>query len=249
MGAWECVVATHLHEMPPPTRFAGPWRCCTVPGMSSQVRVLLVEDHTIVREGLRALLEGRDDIVLVGEAEDGHAGVEAARTLRPSVVVMDLNLARLDGVEATRIIRSELPETQVLVLSMYGTEEHVRPAIRAGAAGYLLKGSGLSDLLAAISAVAAGHAFFSPEVARIVLDDSRRVGGSSERGGADLTPREREILRMVAEGRSSPEIARDLELSVKTVEGHRGRIMAKLESKNVAGLVRHAIRLGLVTAD
>ncbi|MBX7081677.1 MAG: response regulator transcription factor [Nannocystaceae bacterium] len=217
--------------------------------MPNVVRVLLVEDHTIVREGLRALLEGRDDIVLVGEAEDGHAGVEAARTLRPDVVVMDLNLARLDGVEATRIIRSEMPETQVLVLSMYATEEHVRPAIRAGAAGYLLKGSGLSDLLAAISAVAAGHAFFSPEIARIVLDDSRRVGGSGERGGADLTPREREILRMVAEGRSSPEIARELELSVKTVEGHRGRIMAKLESKNVAGLVRHAIRMGLVSAD
>ncbi|MFO0634547.1 MAG: response regulator transcription factor [Nannocystaceae bacterium] len=217
--------------------------------MANVVRVLLVEDHTIVREGLRALLEGRDDIVLVGEAEDGHAGVEAARTLRPDVVVMDLNLARLDGVEATRLIRSEMPETQVLVLSMYGTEEHVRPAIRAGAAGYLLKGSGLSDLLAAISAVAAGHAFFSPEIARIVLDDSRRVGGSGERGGADLTPREREILRMVAEGRSSPEIARELELSVKTVEGHRGRIMAKLESKNVAGLVRHAIRMGLVSAD
>jgi two-component system, NarL family, response regulator NreC len=216
---------------------------------SARVRVLLVEDHTIVREGLRALLEGREDVELVGEAEDGQAGIEAARALRPDVVVMDLNLPRVDGVEATRIIRAELESTQVLVLSMYGTEEHVRPAIRAGAAGYLLKGSGLSDLLAAIHAVATGKAFFSPEVARIVLDGTRRGTPGERLSGAELTPREREILRMVAEGRSSPEIARDLELSVKTVEGHRGRIMAKLDSRNVAGLVRHAIRLGLVRAD
>ena len=218
--------------------------------MQSRVRVLLVEDHTIVREGLRALLDGRDDVELVGEAKDGQAGIDAAHLLRPDVVVMDLNLPRVDGVEATRVIRTALPETQVLILSMYGTEEHVRPAIRAGAAGYLLKGSGLADLLAAIHAVATGKAFFSPEVARIVLDDSRRSGPAADRVGAgELTPREREILRMVAEGRSSPEIARDLELSVKTVEGHRGRIMAKLDSKNVAGLVRHAVRLGLVSAD
>jgi DNA-binding NarL/FixJ family response regulator len=210
----------------------------------------LVEDHTIVREGLRALLDGRDDVELVGEAEDGQAGIDAAKSLKPDVVVMDLNLPRVDGVEATRSIRAALPTTQVLILSMYATEEHVRPVIRAGAAGYLLKGSGLSDLLAAIHAVAAGKAFFSPDVARIVLDDSRRTGSPGDRPtGGDLTPREREILRMVAEGRSSPEIARDLDLSVKTVEGHRGRIMAKLDSKNVAGLVRHAIRLGLVRAE
>lgn len=215
---------------------------------AAKVRVLLVEDHTIVREGLRALLDGRDDVELVGEAEDGQAGIDAARALRPDVVVMDLNLPRVDGVEATRIIRAELENTQVLVLSMYGTEEHVRPAIRAGAAGYLLKGSGLSDLLAAIRAVASGKAFFSPEVARIMIDGSRRPQGD-RLVGAELTPREREILRMVAEGRSSPEIAVDLELSVKTVEGHRGRIMAKLDARNVAGLVRHAIRLGLVRAE
>jgi two-component system response regulator NreC len=218
--------------------------------VSARIRVLLVEDHTIVREGLRALLDGRDDVELVGEAADGQAGIDAAKALKPDVVVMDLNLPRVDGVEATRTIRAALPATHVLILSMYATEEHVRPAIRAGAAGYLLKGSGLSDLLAAIHAVAAGKAFFSPDIARIVLDDSRRTSASGERPtGGDLTPREREILRMVAEGRSSPEIARDLDLSVKTVEGHRGRIMAKLDSKNVAGLVRHAIRLGLVRAE
>ncbi|MBC7974704.1 MAG: response regulator transcription factor [Myxococcales bacterium] len=217
--------------------------------MGAPIRVLLVEDHTIVREGLRALLGGRDDIELVGEAEDGQAAVEAASRLKPDVVVMDLNLPRLDGVEATKAIRSGDPATQVLILSMYATEEHVRPAIRAGACGYLLKGSGLADLIAAIRAVAAGNAFFSPQVAKIVLDDSRRSGsaGAAERA-SELTPREREVLKLVAEGRSSPEIARELNLSVKTVEGHRGRIMAKLDAKNVAGLVRHAMRLGLVGA-
>ena len=219
--------------------------------VTEPIRVLLAEDHTIVREGLKALLDGRDDVVGVGEAHDGKQAVEIAKALRPNVVCMDLNMPQLNGVDATKAIREALPETHVLILSMYSTEEHVRPAIRAGAEGYLLKGQGLSDLVAAIKAVASGSAFFSPQVARIVLDDSRRAAktGVNDRAGTELTPRERQILKLVAEGRSSPEIARDLELSVKTVEGHRGRIMAKLDTRNVAGLVRHAIRLGLVSAD
>lgn len=219
--------------------------------MSDPIRVVLAEDHTIVREGLRALLDSRDDVVVVAEADNGKDAVAAATEHRPDVVVMDLNMPGLNGVDATKAIRDALPDTRVLILSMYSTEEHVRPAIRAGAGGYLLKGSGLSDLVAAITAVATGNAFFSPQVAKIVLDDSRRTErtGVNERAGAELTARERQILRLVAEGRSSPEIARDLNLSVKTVEGHRGRIMAKLDTKNVAGLVRHAIRLGLVSAD
>lgn len=219
--------------------------------MTQAIRVLLAEDHTIVREGLKALLGGRDDVVVVGEAHDGKQAVEAAKTHRPDVVCMDLNMPELNGVDATKAIREALPDTHVLILSMYSTEEHVRPAIRAGAEGYLLKGQGLSDLVAAIKAVASGSAFFSPAVAKIVLDDSRRAArtGVNERAGSELTPRERQILKLVAEGHSSPEIARDLDLSVKTIEGHRGRIMAKLDTRNVAGLVRHAIRLGLVSAD
>ena len=214
------------------------------------VRVLLAEDHTIVREGLKSLLQPRDDIEVVGEAANGTTAIEMARSLRPDVVVMDLNMPGLNGVDATKRIRDELPDTHVLVLSMHSTEEHVRPAIRAGAGGYLLKGSGLSDLVAAVRAVASGNAFFSPEVARIVLDDSRRAErqGVNDRAGSELTPREREVLKLVAEGNSSPEIAKMLDVSVKTVEGHRGRIMAKLDVHNVAGLVRHAIRLGLVSA-
>jgi two-component system, NarL family, response regulator NreC len=219
--------------------------------MSDPIRVVLAEDHTIVREGLRALLDGRDDVVVIAEADNGHDAVAAARQHRPDVIVMDLNMPGLNGVDATKVIRESHPETHILILSMYSTEEHVRPAIRAGAEGYLLKGSGLSDLVAAIKAVATGNAFFSPQVAKIVLDDTRRTArtGVSEKAGTDLTPREREILKLVAEGWSSPEIAQKLDLSVKTVEGHRGRIMSKLDTKNVAGLVRHAIRLGLVSPD
>ncbi|MEM6995535.1 MAG: response regulator transcription factor [Myxococcota bacterium] len=219
--------------------------------MTEPIRVLLAEDHTIVREGLKALLDGREDVVVVGEATNGKEAVEAAKTHRPDVVCMDLNMPVLNGMDATKAIREALPDTHVLILSMYSTEEHVRPAIRAGAEGYLLKGQGLSDLVAAIKAVASGSAFFSPQVAKIVLDDSRRAAktGVNDRAGTELTPRERQILKLVAEGRSSPEIARDLDLSVKTIEGHRGRIMSKLDTRNVAGLVRHAIRLGLVSAD
>jgi two-component system response regulator NreC len=214
--------------------------------MSDPIRVVLVEDHQIVREGLRALLEGQDDIEVVAEADNGKDGVALVQQHQPDVAVMDLNMPELDGVEATKIIRKNVPNTQVLILSMYSTGEHVRPAIRAGAGGYLLKGSGLSDLVSAIKAVSSGNAFFSPEVAKIVLDDSRGV--SAPRAGSDLTPRERQVLKLVAEGKSSPEIAKELGLSVKTIEGHRGRLMAKLETKNVAGMVRHAIRMGLVTA-
>lgn len=221
-------------------------RAARLPSMPSSIRVVLVEDHQIVREGLRALLESQDDIEVVGEADNGKDGVALVEQHKPNVAVMDLNMPQLGGVEATKLIRKQCPETQVLILSMYSTGEHVRPAIRAGAGGYLLKGSGLSDLVSAIQAVASGNAFFSPEVAKIVLDDSRGVTGP--RAGSDLTPRERQVLQLVAEGKSSPEIAKDLGLSVKTIEGHRGRLMAKLETKNVAGMVRHAIRIGLVTA-
>ena len=223
-----------------------------VPTARAPIRVVLAEDHTIVREGLRALLDVRDDIVVIAEVSDGRAAVDAVAEHKPDVVVMDLGMPELNGVDATRQIRKEHPQTQVLILSMHAGEEYVRPAIRAGASGYLLKGSGLSDLVAAIQAVANGDAFFSPAIAKIVLFESRRTdrtGSKEPTPGDALTNREREILQLVAEGKSSPEIAKQLQLSVKTVEGHRGRIMAKLDVHHVAGLVRHAIRIGLVSAD
>ncbi|EDM75215.1 two component transcriptional regulator, LuxR family protein [Plesiocystis pacifica SIR-1] len=219
--------------------------------MTQTVRVLLVEDHTIVREGLKALLTATEDLEVVGEVADGRAAVEAAERLAPDVVVMDINMPKLDGVGATREIREKVNAPRVLILSMYDGEEYVRPAIRAGASGYLLKGSGLSDLVTAIREVAGGNAFFSPTVAKILLQESR--GERSVKEAPDpadsLTKREREVLTLVGEGKSSPEIAKILGLSVKTIEGHRGRIMAKLGVHNVAGLVRQAIRIGLVSAE
>ena len=216
----------------------------------STIRVLLAEDHTIVREGLKALLASTADLEVVGEVADGRQAVEAAVSLAPDVVVMDLNMPKLNGVDATREIRERPGAPKVLILSMYDGEEYVRPAIRAGASGYLLKGSGLSDLVKAIRAVANGEAFFSPAIAVILLRDSRGERNEPSKDPGDgLTKREREVLTLVGEGKSSPEIAKMLGLSVKTIEGHRGRIMAKLGVHNVAGLVRQAIRLGLVSAE
>lgn len=203
------------------------------------LKVLLADDHTIVREGLRALLASDAGIEIVGEASNGLEAVQLAERTKPDVVVMDLAMPELNGVDATARIRAASPSTQVVVLSMHATAAHVRPALKAGARGYLLKGSGLSDLLRAIRSVAGGEAFFSPAVASLLLESGDESGGT-------LTPREREVLQLVGEGHSSASIAERLHLSVKTVEGHRSRLMVKLRATNVAGLVRHAVRLGLV---
>ncbi len=211
------------------------------------INVLLADDHAIVREGVRALLAREADVAIVGEAADGHEAVRLCAELSPDVVIMDLAMPRLNGVDATAQIRKQSPRCRVLILSMHQTEEYVRPAIRAGASGYLLKGSGIADLVAATRAVAGGEAFFSPAVASIVLRDARGDGPPAE--GQALTSREREVLQLVAEGRSSPQIARLLSISVKTVEGHRGRIMTKLNIRDLAGLVRYAVRVGLVSSD
>lgn len=207
----------------------------------ARIRVLLVEDHTIVREGLRALLAASDEVEVVGEAGDGRDAVREALRLRPDVVLMDLGLPSLNGVDATQHIVRDAPGTKVLVLSMHGGPEHVRPAVRAGASGYLVKGAGLADLVRGIRSVASGEAFFSPGAAAALIQDGARDEA--------LTAREREVLQMVGEGSSSAEIATKLRLSVKTIEGHRSRLMQKLGVPNVAGLVRHAVRLGLVRPE
>lgn len=205
------------------------------------IRVLLVEDHTIVREGLRAMLAMRNEIEVVGESADGLSAVEEAKRLRPDVIVMDLNLPKQGGLDATRAIREALPDTRVLVLSMYGGAEHVRPALRAGASGYLVKGTGVAELVSGILSVAKGQAYFSHDVAAHLLRE--------EQNSTALTARELEVLKLVASGMSSQEIADALSLSIKTVESHRSRVMTKLDVTNVAMLVRESIRLGLVTAD
>ena len=208
--------------------------------MTTPIRIVLAEDHTIVRQGLRALLSGRPDFEGVGEAADGVEAVALVARIQPEVVVLDLAMPGLNGVDAAREMARLSPKTRVLVLSMHAGEEYVRPALRAGVAGYVLKGSGLGDLVSAIRAVAQGDAFFSPAVARLLLRDVQ---------GPELSAREREVLRLVAEGRSSREVADLLGLSVKTVEGHRTRIMSKLDIHEVAGLVRYAVRAGLVSPE
>jgi two-component system, NarL family, response regulator NreC len=164
--------------------------------------------------------------------------------------VMDLNMPKLNGVDAIQQVRKLVPSTHVLVLSMHGGEEYVRPAIRAGASGYLLKGAGLTELVKAIRVVLDGEAFFSPAVAKILLRDARSAEICEEETMSEsLTPREREVLQLLAEGLSSPQIARQLHISTKTVEAHRSRIMKRLDIHNIAGLVRYAIRIGLVSID
>jgi two-component system response regulator NreC len=175
-----------------------------VSAVKPPVRVVLAEDHTIVREGLRALLDVREDIVVVAEVADGRAAVESVAAHKPDVVVMDLGMPELNGVDATRQIRKDHPSVQVLILSMHAGEEYVRPAIRAGASGYLLKGSGLSDLVSAIQAVARGDAFFSPAIAKIVLHESRRT----DRPAKDPSPATRSPTASARSSSSSPRASR-----------------------------------------
>ena len=216
---------------------------------SAPLTVLLAEDHTIVRQGLRSLLQAHDDLQVVGEAPDGKQAVELTQALRPNVVVMDLAMEKVNGVDATRQIKRRCPETGVLVLTMHGEPEYVLPAVRAGADGYLLKGSGLSDLVSAIRAVASGKAFFGPEPAKHLAQQARTSPSPSPSSDSPkpLSPREKEVLSLVAEGYSSPQIAEHLSISVKTVENHRSHIMAKLHIHDLAGLVRYAVRTGLVS--
>jgi len=209
--------------------------------VSSPFRVLLAEDHTIVRQGLRALLTADDAIEIVGEASDGEEAVRLAIELAPDVVIMDLGMPKLNGVDATKQICSQLDDTRVIVLSMHSSADYVRPAVRAGASGYLLKGVGLSDLVTAIRTVAEGGGFFTPAAAAA-------LAGNADAAKPKLTSREAEILELVASGCSSSEIADQLNVSVKTVERHRSRLMVKLNVSNVAALVRESIRLGLIDA-
>lgn len=210
--------------------------------------IVLADDHRLVREGLRRLLEERPDLRVVGEAATGDEAVALATSQHPDMVVMDLAMPGLSGIEATRRIRQSGNGTRVLVLSMYGDRGHVEEVLRAGASGYVLKDAASADLLEAIDAVRAGDSFLSSGVTQQVVDALTRPGESSDRSLASLTDREREVLTLIAEGLSSKEIGDRLGVSLKTVESHRANLMDKLDIHKVSALVRFAIRAGLVSA-
>jgi len=208
-----------------------------------RIRILLADDHAVVRQGFKMILDAEADMEIVGEAGNGRQAVDLAEQLRPDVVVMDVAMPELNGIEATRRLASSVPHARVIALSMHKDSVYVREILRAGARGYLLKDSGAADLVAAIRAVASGESYLSPAVSNAVLDDYRRHATNP----IDLlTSREREVLQMLAEGKTNKEIAGVLNLSVYTVDAHRGRIMEKLNLHSIGELVRFAVRNGLI---
>ena len=212
------------------------------------VRVLLADDHTLVRAGLRKLLESIPGMEVVGEAGDGLQLLEMAEKLQPQVVLMDIAMPGLNGLEATGRLVKTWPSIRVLILSMHQNAEYVRQALRQGAVAYLLKDAAPLELEWALAAVLRGETYLSPAVSKGVVSDYVHRLRSEEQPADALTPRQREVLQLIAEGQSTKEIARRLDLSVKTVETHRTQLMKQLDIHEVAGLVRYAIREGLVSA-
>jgi DNA-binding NarL/FixJ family response regulator len=213
-------------------------------------RILRVDDHEIFLEGLRGLLEKQHDIRVVGEAPDGRRAVELAATLAPHLVIMDMTMPGMNGVEATRQIVAADAGTKVIALSMHSTRRFMAEVLKAGASGYLLKESAVAELLLAIRTVMSGRAYLSPRVTDAVLDDYVRhvpTGGGAVLDA--LTPRERQVLQLVAEGKTTKEMAGLLRVSVKTIEAHRGQVMEKLRIHSVAGLTKFAVSEGLTSPE
>ena len=213
-----------------------------------KLTVILVDDHTVVRRGLRALLEAEDDMSVVGEAQDGRQAVQITKRLQPDVVVMDIAMSSLNGLEATRQISREIPKCKVLILSSHSDDVYVQQLSNAGASGYLVKQTAAKDLVAAIRETKRGNAFFSPVITKRLLEHYRASIGKppEEKKSPKLTPRELEVLQLVAEGYANKQIAGELFVSIKTVEKHRQQLMNKLEIHNVAGLTRYAIVMGVI---
>jgi DNA-binding NarL/FixJ family response regulator len=213
------------------------------------LRVLVADDHALFRAGIRKLLQSFAGIEVVGEAADGHEAVHLSATQRPDVLLMDIGMPGLNGVEAAARLTREGARPRVIILSMHTGENHVLRAIRAGAAGYLLKDADPVQLEAAVRAVARGEIYLSPAVSRYVVEDYVRRAGGDRSPLERLTSRQREVLQLIAEGNTTKAIATRLGLSVKTVETHRAQLMERLEARDVAALVRLAIRVGLVEAE
>ena len=207
--------------------------------------MLIADDHVLVRAGIRALVEKQPNMEVVAEASNGREALALLRNHQPDVVLMDISMPELNGLEAIRQLTEELPNVQSLILSMHADEEHVWQALQAGASGYLVKGGSLAELELAINSVARGQTYLSPVISRHVISQyvDRTTGQNFETA---LTPRQREILQLIAEGKNTKQIALILNISAKTVESHRAQLMKRLEARDIASLVRHALRLKLV---
>jgi DNA-binding NarL/FixJ family response regulator len=214
------------------------------------VRILIADDHKILREGLKSLLEKQPEFAVVAEAQDGLSAISAARKHKPDIAILDIGMPDLNGIEVTRRIRSELAETRVIALSMHADRRFVMGVLEAGANGYLLKDSAFTELITAVTAVAKGKMYLSPSIAETVVKNSLEKLDRKEEGSSVLlSGREREVLQMIAEGKSTKEIALKLFVSTKTVETHRKQIMDKLNIRTVAGLTKYAIREGLTSLE
>ena len=220
------------------------------PGAIKKARVLVADDHDMVRAGLKSVLEKRPDVQVIAEAVDGHAAVRMAREFGPELVIMDISMPGLGGIEATRQIAAHDPGVKVVVLSMHGDQHSVAEALRAGAAGYLLKDTATRELGLALDAVMQGRVYLSPKVAGVMVEGYvRRPQSAGAAAIESLSPRERDVLQCLAEGKTNKEIAAQLFISVKTVETYRAQLMDKLKITTVAGLTKFAVRNGLTSLD
>jgi two-component system response regulator NreC len=212
-----------------------------------KIRVLLAEDHTIVRQGIAALLRSESDMEVVGEASNGIEAIELAKKLSPDVILMDIGMRQLNGLEATREIKRLFPSMKILVLTMHDNEEWILQILRAGASGYLIKDLAMTDLISALRAVYQGDSYLSPSISKMVIEEYIRKAELGEKKGVEdlLSSREREILQLIAEGNSIPQISNLLCISKKTVEAHKTHIMEKLNIHDKVGLIKYAIRTGL----
>jgi len=215
---------------------------------SSPIQVVLAEDHALVRAGIRSLLAAIPGVEVVAEAADGRDALDAIAEWLPDVAILDITMPGLNGIQVLARVRVEYPQVRVIMLSMHDNEAYVRQALRAGATGYLLKDSSPVELELAVRSVAQGGSYLSPMVSRHVVSDFVRQRGDEEVADG-LTPRQREVLQLIAEGRTNQQMADSLSLSVKTVESHRAMLMQRLDIHDIAGLVRYAVRAGLIPAD